>query len=377
MSNSAPYEIKLSPSQTVDAFVHFNTMLLFDVPSGIQLCLDGQPFLIGEKFKGVKMIPPGMHHLAIDRPEIPVLATVSYFVHFERSEIWIRKWDPVEETLKEMEDSEQEERLRLGIQNFDFDKNLAPYDSTRYSFWQRLVSWIDLDQIRVRMNGLHCLCIAQEALGMENLSRKVPSETVLRNQFKKTSQSSQKACLLNYTSFPYLIKEKDCLAETLSALNLDKTETLRKLLQKEYQEDWRQLLGELEFAFVAFRFGNSVQSLEQWKSVVHFVLGCFEMGISHSKFLQTFLKVIRYQIQELIQRNEERDETNELLSQSFLKMDILEFLTVGHTMSNEWSSALKKEHQKLEKWIQETFDWHLDEVDDDECAPVIVDLSKN
>lgn len=36
----------------------------------------------------------------------------------------------------------QAERLKLGVQNFDFDKHLAPYDRSRHRQWHLLTSCI-------------------------------------------------------------------------------------------------------------------------------------------------------------------------------------------------------------------------------------------
>ena len=45
----------------------------------------------------------------------------------------------------------------------------------------------------------------------------------------------------------------------LSALNLDKSMLLEQLLQQHYRRDGRQLLGELQFAFLAFLMGQSLE----------------------------------------------------------------------------------------------------------------------
>lgn len=45
----------------------------------------------------------------------------------------------------------------------------------------------------------------------------------------------------------------------LSALNLDKSMLLEQVLQKQYHRDSRQLLGELQFAFLAFLMGQSLE----------------------------------------------------------------------------------------------------------------------
>ena len=65
----------------------------------------------------------------------------------------------------------------------------------------------------------------------------------------------------------------------LSALNLDKSLLLEQLLQKHYRRDSRLLLGELQFAFLAFLMGQSLEGgprlLGPWMLPVWRLLACW------------------------------------------------------------------------------------------------------
>lgn len=49
--------------------------------------------------------------------------------------------------------------------------------------------------------------------------------------------------------------------QQLTALNLDKTAMLDQILQKHYNSSDDELLGELQFSFLAFLMGQSLEGL--------------------------------------------------------------------------------------------------------------------
>ncbi|CAJ2653164.1 unnamed protein product [Trifolium pratense] len=68
----------------------------------------------------------------------------------------------------------------------------------------------------------------------------------------------------------------DSSAQELSSLNHDKTQLLETLLEKNYGGSEDLLLGELQFAFIAFLMGQSLEAFLQWKSWLIFLFGCTE-----------------------------------------------------------------------------------------------------
>ncbi|GAB4827957.1 hypothetical protein Ancab_034842 [Ancistrocladus abbreviatus] len=87
-------------------------------------------------------------------------------------------------------------------------------------------------------------------------------------------KSESKGCY--YTSIPHVIKQKGILRQELTSLNLDKTQLLESVLTKEYEGVEDRLLGELQFAFIAFLMGQSLEAFLHWKSLVSLLFGCTE-----------------------------------------------------------------------------------------------------
>ena len=374
MNKTGLYETKMDQATALRATEHLSTVLLLDVPAGTQFGLDGQCFVVGEKFRGVKMIHPGVHFLSTNNTsQSCISAPVSFFCFFDRQSILVRQWNPETEQLEEFQDVDQEERLRQGVRRFEFDDGLAPWNASHWSQWKTLSGWIT-QQTRDRiMNGLTLISVAEEARGTEGLSRSVPSEAALIEQLEKNADQVQQGQKLNYKEFPALIKEQGCQASELSAMNLDKTGKLSAILRDCYGNDWKQLLGEMQFAFVVFFFGQSLQSLEQWKLMLHLLLGCFDGACTFPELFSHFLKALRHQLQFLLRNdNESLDEAAELLSNSFLKADLTEFIRCEMAEDSGLSDAVRKECTRLASLVLEKLQWNLEDVEDGEYAPTVV-----
>ena len=69
-----------------------------------------QSFTVGPKFRGVKMLPPGLHHVAYSAPAAhgPAFApTASFFFLAASRGVAVRHWDPATELLLELPDPDE------------------------------------------------------------------------------------------------------------------------------------------------------------------------------------------------------------------------------------------------------------------------------
>ena len=69
-----------------------------------------QSFTVGPRFRGVKMLPPGLHHVAYSAPATqgPAFApTASFFFLAEARAVAVRRWDPATELLLELPDHDE------------------------------------------------------------------------------------------------------------------------------------------------------------------------------------------------------------------------------------------------------------------------------
>lgn len=71
-------------------------------------------FLTGPKFKGVKMLPPGVHFLSYQAvgSEGAVGPPVSTLLHLQPRQVVVRRWDPAAEGLAALQDEDEVRLLR-------------------------------------------------------------------------------------------------------------------------------------------------------------------------------------------------------------------------------------------------------------------------
>ena len=67
-----------------------------------------QSFVVGPKFKGVKMLPPGAHMVSYNAASRTgdFAPTTSFFVHLGPSQVYVRKWNAQQELLLDIHPDE-------------------------------------------------------------------------------------------------------------------------------------------------------------------------------------------------------------------------------------------------------------------------------
>lgn len=373
------------------------TLLFLDVPKHTLLGIDTQMFSAGPKFKGIKMIPPGPHFVyysSSNRVGTEFSPMIGFFINANPSEVIVRKWDLQEERLVKLLDEEEEERYCLAVRSFEFDKYLGPYALNQLGEWKMLSNYITksvierIEPIGAEINVIH----EPDILGY---GPETAMEKALSEQLKNTNvpisddKLNKRGCY--YTKVPHLIKQKGIPGQDLTSLNLDKTSLLERILMKEYGGDEDLLLGELQFAFVAFLMGHSLEAFLQWKAVVSLLLGCTEAPLhTRTRLFIKFIKVLYSQLKYAFQKDKTDNNVaaegsltlldDSLLSEdSFLQHLCKEFFSLvfeadfvdGDLLC--WTRKLKELLEVALGWVfqQNTRDGIFYE-EDDEFAPVVV-----
>ncbi|KAL6225824.1 hypothetical protein ACLB2K_004673 [Fragaria x ananassa] len=265
----------------VEAAKQGSTLVLLDVPQHTLIGVDTQVVSVGPSFKGIKMIPPGPHFVSYSSPTRDAKdfsPVTGFFIFSGPSEVIVRKWDGQEERLVKLPQDE-EARYCCAVRNWEFDRFLGPYNLSQYGDWKRLSSYITKTIIeRIEPIGGEITVASESAL--HKFTPKTAKENALDEQLKAsrfaTASDTSDARGCYYTSIPHVIKHKGIDVQQLTSLNLDKTQLLESLLQKDYGGSEDMLLGELQFAFVAFLMGQSLEAFLQWKALVNLLFGCTE-----------------------------------------------------------------------------------------------------
>ncbi|KAJ4706956.1 AAR2 protein family [Melia azedarach] len=360
-----------------------------------------QMFSVGPAFKGIKMIPPGIHFVyysSSSRDGKEFSPIIGFFVDAGPSEVIVRKWYQQEERLVQVSE-EEEASYAQAVRSLEFDKQLGPYTLSQYGEWKRLSSYITKSCIEcIEPIGGEITVTAES--GMTKNTPKTAMEKDLDEQLKTSRFSmpvdkpQRKGCY--YTSVPRVIKRKGIQGQELTSLNLDKTQLLESLITKDYGGSEDSLLGELQFAFIAFLMGQSLEAFLQWKSLVSLFFGCTEAPFHTRSQLFTkganicanlFLKVIYYQLKYGLQKDCSGTDTgaSALLDDSWLYTD--SFL---HHLCKDFFALVQEASvvdgdllswtRKLKELLENSLGWEFQQSstvdgihfeENDEYAPVV------
>nr|XP_023921714.1 protein AAR2 homolog [Quercus suber] len=214
-------------------------------------------------------------------------------------QVIVRRWDQLQERLVKVLE-EEEERYCQAVKSLEFDRQLGPYNLSQYGDWKHLSNYITKSIIEwIEPIGGE-ITVACES-GIVTNTPKTAMEKALDEQMKSskflTSLDYSQSRRCYYTSIPHVIKQKGIHGQELISLNIDKTQLLESLLIKDYGGSEDVLLGELQFAFIAFLMGQSLEGFLQWKALVNLLFGCIEAPFrTRTQLFTKFIKVIYYQL---------------------------------------------------------------------------------
>lgn len=370
-----------------------STLLFLGVPQYTLIGIDTQMVSVGPAFKGIKMIPPGPHFVyysSSTRDGNDFSPITGFFVHSGSSQVIVRKWDEQEERLVKLPE-EEEERYCQAVRNWEFDRHLGPYNLSQYGDWKRLSNYITKSTIeRIEPIGGEITVASESAL--HKYTPKTVKENALDEQLKasrfSTPSDASHARGCYYTSIPHVIKQRGIDGQQLTSMNLDKTQLLESVLLEDYGGSEDMLLGELQFAFVAFLMGQSLEAFLQWKSLVSLLFGCTEAPFrTRSQLFVKFIKVIYYQLKHALKKDcTDSSGASALVDDSWFSAD--NFL---HHLFKEFFLLLQDASvvdgdllswtRKLKALLESNFGWEFQQnsavdglyfEEDDEFAPVVV-----
>ncbi|KAL0431377.1 UNVERIFIED_CONTAM: protein AAR2 [Sesamum radiatum] len=365
----------MDPETALEFVKHGATLLLLDVPQYTLIGIDTQMFSSGPNFKGIKMIPPGIHFIyysLANREGSEFSPVVGFFIDSTPSQVIVRKWDQNEERFVKLS---EEERDTDAVKRLEFDKQLGPYTLSQYGDWKHLSSYITKDTVeRIEpIGGEISVACESEMVGKFSKSavEKALAEQLKNSKFSAPEEISQKrGCY--YTAIPRVVKHKGMCGKELTRLNIDKTHLLETILMKEYGGDEDALLAELQFAFIAFLMGQSLEAFLQWKLLVNLLFGCTEAPLNtRSRLFTKFIKVIYHQLKYGFSKDQKDTGTmpegvSALLDESWLSSD--SFL---HHLCKT---------RRLKELLEDSLGWQFQQnsavdgiyfEEDDEYAPVV------
>ncbi|ONI17425.1 hypothetical protein PRUPE_3G158200 [Prunus persica] len=369
---------------------HGLTLLFLDVPQHTLIGIDTQMFSVGPDFKGIKMIPPGPHFVyysSSTRDGKEFSPIIGFFVDAGPSEVIVRKWDQQEERLVKVPE-EEEERYCQAVRSLEFDRHLGPYNLSQYGDWKQLSNYITKSIIqRIEPIGGEITVASESTMHVNTPStmmEKALDEQLNASRCSTPSDKSQtRGCY--YTSIPRVTKRKGIHGQQLTSLNLDKL--VESVLLEDYGGSEDLLLAELQFAYIAFLMGQSLEAFLQWKSLVSLLFGCTEAPFhTRSRLFAKFIRVIYYQLKQGLQKDcTDTNSGSTLLDDSWFSADsFLHRLFKDFFLLVQDASVVDGDllswTRKLKELLENNLGWEFQQnsavdgmyfEDDDEFAPVV------
>ncbi|CAI2177495.1 19959_t:CDS:2 [Funneliformis geosporum] len=367
--------------ETAQALFNQGAFLLFlNAPEGLEFGIDYNSWKIGPKFKGLKLIPPGLHFVfysTSDKSGTSGLRT-GFFKFYESKEIVIKDWDNTLEDVKKSEQLDPEQIKRLKTDMRQFDPFLGPYPLSPPTNWQKLIRLTNY--ITPRLISI----ILPNDGKVTNISSSTVDEEELINLGDSRYGESD---IILFTKFDLKKSWKlGATGQEVTKYSQDKSWLLDELLTKSYDNNYKELLGELQLAFVCLLMAQNYAGFVQFKNLVQLICSCQEALEKYADTLFIdFIDVLNYQLEECPQDffHEILAENNYLIhSLKIFRRNILDSINASSQQQSQKFHVLRRRFEKFRGFLNKRFHWGIvdeelakeEEEEEGEYAPVVVEL---
>jgi A1 cistron-splicing factor AAR2 len=357
--------------QTTSSDFYFYFQL--GVPLGTEFGIDLRSFSVADRFRGMKMIPDGPHYVwsACKSPYGDSAPRTGFIYHFKRGEILIREWDNEKEELRlRIKGNPEEEKQRIKENLRDLDRYLAPYDYTCLSSWKSLTDQISEATIERLAPELGMIRTSVELLSCPDAERPRGGESSISpRSMKIKSAIDEEALLPNLKSIPgtqpQFTKLPDRLSSTPAEISQSYMDSIR-LVDQLIETREKAILEEIQFAFVLFLCGHSMDALSHWRNILQILANSETATGKYKTFYRIYLRIIQHQLPEL------PFELMEPVPSNTVYQDVKK-LVINCTVC-----GMKDASDRLISHLSSSIAWNFDNLfeEDPDDLPVIVDLDK-
>ncbi|VDM60655.1 unnamed protein product [Angiostrongylus costaricensis] len=284
-----------------------------------------------------------------------------FFHNFKSEEIVVKKWDKLKETFSiEIVSDEEVNRFRMNLKNID--SSLGPYPFENYRSWYALTDFINLDTIE-RLNPLKGQISAQAELIIVSMnfcvklnatvgcSNSVDREHPIRTRFVDTQglpiMKIREGYEIRFMAIPQLVIDEN-------RVGIDYTDRLERVI-RQLDDDWKQLLAEIQFAFACFLIGQVFEGFEQWKRLIH-LLCCSPSALGpRSEMFMSFIRVLFFELKEC-----PTDFFVDIVSRDNFLTTTLSMLFANIRDSDVAPPELKRKSMQFKAYLTKEFTWDFE-----------------
>ncbi|KAK2586684.1 hypothetical protein KPH14_011726 [Odynerus spinipes] len=358
------------------------TLVILDVPVGTEFGIDLKSWNVGEKFNGVKMIPPGFHyvHYSAVNEFGETAPKVGFFHIFKKSEFLVKQWDKSEEEISsESVPEDIVNRLKDNLK--DLDRFLGPYPYDIWKGWNELTNKIDCSLIE------RCMPVCgfvHSALELEPCSDALrPRGGDLRQRKKRgtrlTVEEKEEQLLpdlkpkpgteLRLTQLPDKHYPDGATPTEITKHSLDSSYVLDIVLNKLRQPI--EIIGELQLAFICLLVGQSLDAFELWKKLIALICGADSAIPARRYIYMEFLKTVEVQLSHIPE-----DILWDIVASDNFVYQHLRKLFANIEFNSEVDGRLKTYAVRVRDRLITKFAWDFSDLqgDNEDEAPVVVSL---
>ncbi|KAL0832951.1 hypothetical protein ABMA28_001086 [Loxostege sticticalis] len=392
--------------------VEGGTFIFLGVPEETQFGIDMQCWNTEEDFRGIKMIPPGLHYIhysAVSKGTGDVSPRSGFMHYFEQKEFVVKMWDKkMEDISKDGISDESIQRLKDNL--FNIDKHLAPYPYEIWQKWKLLTTHItaELAAKFSPENGIIRSSVELMSMTDEERPRGVKIQEPMESQEENseespptdpqegsstsgqsdakrvkriTNEEKLDAMLpnlkptpgtsLRLTEIPQDKYPPGSTPEEITKHYLDQSYTLELMIEQ--HEEPLHIIGELQFAYICFLIGHSLDAFEHWKSLVILFCSCDDAISKYKTVFYHFVKTLETQIEEM----PEEFLADIVMNKNLVYKKLREFFRTVYMGNIE--GRLLKVIDDFKHNLTEKLQWDFTELDADEEdeRPVVVRLAES
>ncbi|BFF89278.1 protein AAR2 homolog [Drosophila madeirensis] len=354
-------------------------LVVAGVPVGTEFGIDLCAYTIGPEFRGVKMIPPGVHYVWCASQGLygDAAPRVGFVHYFHPNEILVREWDKDLEELRPRQIAEPEvERDRIRKNLAQLEKMLAAYDYRYVCPWKDLTGSVTepcVDRCRPTLGTIRTNIELQScpdadrprgepgAASSSGSKRNAAIRLLLDESELLPNLKPVEGTAPRFSAIPLRVPH-DALPADVSRHAMDCIAAVDNLIDSFGSSD--ALIEELQLAYVFFLVGYSVESLAHWRKLLG-LLAHSEAAVSkHRLTYMKYSEVLAHQLPYLPEELMVPSPHNSVFK------DVRELLVNLH--EGGLSVSAERLRKRLEKKLGWYFEGLLDE--DPEDQPVIIEL---
>lgn len=367
--------------------------VLEGLPLGSEFGIDMNVYSVGPKFRGVKMIPPGIHFVyfsSLSEHDRHSLSPRSgFFKFFAEKEMCVRKWDSLSEDLDTVVVSQEEEQRYRDNLIGSLDQFLAPYDFSTYEKWSGLTDHITpevLNRLNPTSGRIYAAAqlIPQPFLSRSSTRMRETDRRVVQTDMSSAASSSltseeldkllphmetDASSLINFTPIEKTRHAAGCAPADVTKHSLDSSLRLESVI-KCLKSESDAVLAEVQFAFVCFLIGHVYDAFSHWKDIMNLICSANQALEHYDSLYLNFIRVLHFQVQE-VPADLFVDIVN---SNNFLLVNLRD-LFFNLENNESVSSDLRRRGRGFRASLEKRFKWDFNvENSDDDEAPVVLQL---